>query len=230
MSGATSPEEVRLRRLEELVDAWKARILELAEDGDPESIDGAYSARFQETAQRLLHLNDQLHAEDFDPEALAEIRDILLKGIAALENIDESRPLDAVDDFLVRAEAIRHLIRDAVDGHVTGAPSDARAVVERLHEWLPRTTQVDLAKLVGRSPRQLQRWAKEGGQPSRRLQLVARLVAILQRGWSEEGVIAWFYRPRWDLENEPAIELLDMPEQERRVIVAARQGRAEHGS
>lgn len=48
-----------------------------------------------------------------------------------------------------------------------------------------------MAELTGVSRRHLLRLAKDGGTPSRRLELVARLVALLHRGWTEEGTIAW---------------------------------------
>lgn len=226
-----SPEQQRLRRLEDLIEQWKSTLIaDVAQARSEGEIDSVYMGRFKDTVLRLTRLNDELHPEDFDPEALAEIRDILLKGIAAAETFDESRPLDAVDDFLVRAEALRHLIRDALDGHVGGAADDAQAVTRALREWLPGIKQKDLAELIGRSPRHVQRWLKDGGEPTRRLQLVARLVAILRLGWTSEGVLAWFYRPRRELKGKRPVDVLDDAEYERPLLVSARQGRAQHGA
>jgi uncharacterized protein (DUF2384 family) len=215
MTTIQSPETERLQALDTELERWKENIL---------------SARFAETQDRLLALNETLHPEDFDPEALAEIRDIMLKWIAAANNFDESRPLDTVDTYLIHAEAMRHLVRDALDAHVEGAGSDAQTVVAQLLEWLPNTTQTEIAQLVGISSRQFHRWKTSGGQPPRRLTLVARLVALLRRAWTEEGVIAWFHRPRRELDGKTPLDVLDDPAFEQLLLTAVRQGRAQHGS
>jgi uncharacterized protein (DUF2384 family) len=193
-------------------------------------VDHAFAGRFAETQQRLLALNDRLHPEDFPPEVLAEIRNVILKWIAAADAFDDARPLDTVDMFLLHAEALRHLVRDALDAHVTGAGDDAGALARQLGEWLPGVTQAELARLAGISDRQFQRWKKNGGKAPRRLTLVARLVAILRRGWTGEGVVAWFRRPRADLDGKRPVDVLDDPAYELRLVAAVRQGRAGHGS
>ncbi len=232
MPDILSPEEERLHKLDETIEGWKESLLQAVEQakvvGPP--IDATYHERFADTQRRLLQLNEELHPADFDPEALAEIRDIILKWIAAFDAFDEERPLDTLDHSLVYAEAIRHLVRDALDGHVSGVGDDAQAVVRQLIAWLPHATQADLAELSGISPRQFLRWKKDGGRPSRRLDLVARLVTILRRGWTEQGVVAWFSRPRSELRGQPPIDVLDDPSFERSLLVSARQGRAQHGS
>jgi len=230
MAATATPEE-RLQRLDEDLEDLKERILKDIE-GAKESgaLDSAYGERFEETFGRLVALNDDLHPEDFDPEALAEIRDIIIKWVREQDALDKAGPLDRADAFLVRAEAIRHLIRDALDAHVGGVEDDPERVMVALREWLPHVSQVELAELAGVSTRTLLRWRQGTGQPTRRLQLVARLVAILRHGWSEEGVIAWFYRPRRDLNGKAPIDLLGDPAQEQAIGVAARQGRAQHGS
>jgi uncharacterized protein (DUF2384 family) len=234
MTNTASPELERLQRLDELLEEWKHRFLKTVEEGtDPgvaREVDDAYAERFKKTIGRLAELNEQLHPEDFDPEALAEIRDIIIRWLVHLEDFDPEHPLNEIDYFLVKAEAIRHLVRDALDAHVDGADGDAEAVVRNLQAWLPETSQSTLADLVGISPRQFQRWKKDGGKPTRRLRLVARMVAILRRGWTEEGVVAWFYRPRRELNGKRPIEVLDDPDYERPLGVAVRQGRAQHGS
>ncbi len=234
MPNTASPEQERLQGLDDLLETWKVRFLESVEDapepGDAGELDEAYAERFKETNKRLFDLNDRLNPEDFDPEALAEIRDRIIRWIAALEEFDRDQPLDRIDYFLVHAEAIRHIIRDALDAHVDGAGHDSREILANLQTWLPRTRQSSLAELVGISTRQLQRWRKEGGKPTRRLQSVARLIALLRRAWHEEGILAWFYRPHNDLEGRAPIEVLEDPEFEHPLALAARQGRAQHGS
>jgi hypothetical protein len=225
----TATPELRLQRLEDVLDEWKRQVFAKLED--THDVDDAFRERFAQTGTRLLDLNEQLHPEDFDDAALAEIRDIILKGVKAASEVPDDRPLDRLDDFLVRAEAIRHIIRDALDGHVKGATDDdAKLIIETLRRELPRLRQKDLAELVGRSPRQVQRWAKEGGEPTRRLVLVSRMVALLRRAWSAEGVVAWFERPRGELDGKRPLDVLDNPAYEHRLMVAVRQGRAQHGS
>src|SRR5947209_8755496 len=179
MNPVAYPERARLEELEDLLEDWKRRILEELEETDDGSteIDPALSARFKETSRRLLEINGKLRKEDWDPEALAEIRGILLDGLSTLEEIGPSRPLDVLDDFLVRMEAVRHLVRDALDAHVAGDGQDARALMQDLNEWLPGIRRADLARLLDRTPRHVQRWTTDGGKAPRRLQLVTRLVA-----------------------------------------------------
>jgi uncharacterized protein (DUF2384 family) len=230
MTTTHSPEAERLQALDTELLQWKEHILGGVEQIRDSKVDQSFGARFAETQNRLLALNETLHTEDFDPEALAEIRDIILKWIAAVNDFDESRPLDTVDSYLIHAEAIRHLVRDALDAHVEGADRDAQTVVAQLLAWLPNTTQAEIARLVGISNRQFHRWKTSGGRPPRRLTLVARLVALLHRAWTEEGVIAWFHRPRPELDGKTPLDVLDDPAYERLLLTAVRQGRAQHGS
>jgi len=232
----SSPERKRLMEIEDLLEAWLAQLrddLESASTRTGEShspIDSDYMGRWVMTAQRL---SSQLHKEippDLEPQALAELRGHIIDGLAATYELDESRPLDSVDSFMVHAEAVRHIIRDALDGQPEGDESDAKALLEGLSERLPRVSRKEQAKLIGLSERQMQRIAKDGGRPSRRLQLVARLVALLWRAWTPEGAIAWFHRARPDLDGHAPVDVLDDPEYERALMLAARRGRAQHGS
>lgn len=230
MTPIQSPEAERLQALDTELERWKEHILSGAGQIRDSKVDQLYGERFAKTQQRLLALNETLHAEDFDPEVLAEIRDIMLRWIGVVNDFDEAQPLDTVDTYLVHAEAIRHLVRDALDAHVEGADRDAQTVVQQLLTWLPNTTQAEIARLVGISDRQFHRWKTSGGKPPRRLTLVARLVALLRRAWTEEGVVAWFHRSRRELDGKTPFDVLDDPAYERLLLTAVRQGRAEHGS
>jgi hypothetical protein len=230
MKTIPSPEAERLQALDAELEGWKEYILGRVGDVRDSQVDHAYGKRFAETEKRLLDLNERLHPEDFDPAALAEFRDIILRWIAAARNFDKDRPLDTVDTYLIYAEAMRHVVRDALDIHVEGADRDAQAVVAQLLRWLPNTTQAEIARLVGISDRQFHRWKTNGGTPPRRLSLVARLVALLRRSWTEEGVLAWFHRARRDLDGHTPFDVLDDPAYERALLTAVRQGRAQHGS
>jgi hypothetical protein len=176
---------------------------------------------------RLLQLDDDLHDADFDPEWVAEFRGLLL---SSLRSMQAKEPLDAYDALLLNAEAIRHLLRDALDGHVEGGESSVRMIVEQLERWLPRVSRKELADLCGIGTRQFQRWGQSDSPPPRRAQLVARLVALLHRSWTPEGVVAWFYRSRLELDGKAPIDVLDDPAYEQRLMLAVRQGRAQHGA
>lgn len=230
------PEREQLEQLESAIERWQT---EFREDltaatkgvaaGHP--IDPAYAGRFVETARRL---SSRVHRDlppDLDPEALAEIRGHVIDGLESIIELDESRPLDGVDSFVVHAEAVRHIVRDALDGQPDGDESSAAELLGEMSERLPGVTRKQLGELIGVGERQVQRLVKGGEQaPSRRLRLVARLVALLWRAWTPEGVIAWFHRQREDLDGRPPIEMLDDPDYERALLLAARRGRGQHGS
>lgn len=223
--------EERLRDADVLIDEFINRVTDDLERVKEAPIDPAFAERFRETARQLSkRLNEELLPPDLDAEALAEIRGIIVDALHDLDDIDEQHPWDAVEVFLLKAEAMRHVLRDALDGHVGSDGRDAAALVQSLHEWLPRVPQTRLAELVGISPRQFLRWKKEGGDPTRRLLVVTRLVALLHRAWTPEGVVAWFERPRRDLDDKRPIDVLDDHDYEQRLTTAVRQGRAQHGS
>lgn len=221
--------EERLRRLGmelgELIDKLAREVAAAAPAG---VVHESYVARFKETANRLLRLNGELREQDLDPQALAEFRGILIEAVRELNEADPERPLDTFDTLLVRAEQLRHIVRDALDGRVSGATT--AEVLSELRAWLPDARLRDLGELLDRSERQIQRWSGSAGDPPRRLRLVARLVALLRHGWTAEGVVAWFRRARPDLGGKPPLELLDDPDREADLILAARRGRAQHGS
>jgi len=232
----SKPEQEQLERLEGEIEQWQTKLhKELASSSEgtesEHPIDSAYVERFRETAQRL---SSQVHKEvppDIDPQALAEIRGNILDGLEALQQLDKGRPLESVDRFLVHAEAVRHIIRDALDGQPSGDEADAGRLLAGLMERLPGVTRKELSELLGVSDRQVQRLVKdESRPPSARLLLVARLVALLWRAWTPRGVVAWFYRKRDDLQGQAPIDVLDDPAFERDLMLAARWGRAQHGS
>jgi hypothetical protein len=103
-------------------------------------------------------------------------------------------------------------------------------VMANLRQILPSIKQAELAALLGKSQRQVQRWGVQKGPPPRRLELVARLAALLRHAWTEQGVVYWFMRPRQDLGGKKPIDVLDDPNREADLMGAARRGRAQHGS
>lgn len=234
----TPPERKQLERLEGTIEEWQEALLNdleatvAVESGEVTApVDPALMERFKETAQRL---SSRVHKEvppDIDPEALAEIRGHIIEGLEALIDLDEDRPLNSIDSFIVHAEAVRHIVRDALDGQPLGDESDARELLEGLLRQLPGISRKELAALIGLSERQVQRILKSGHRaPSRRLQLIARLVVLLGRAWTSAGVLAWFYRSRDELDGHAPVDVLDDPDYERALLLAARRGRAQHGS
>jgi hypothetical protein len=233
----SKPEREQLERLEDEIERWQTGLhtdlatAAVSSETAEHPIDPAYVERFVETAQRL---SSQVHREippDLDPESLAEIRGHLIDGLEALLALDEEQPLDSVDSFVVHAEAVRHIVRDALDGQPDGDESSAQALLAGMSEQLPGVTRKQLGELIGVGERQVQRLAKgEGRVPSPRLQLVARLVALLWRAWTPAGVVAWFYRDREDFDGRAPIDVLEDPGYERSLMLAARRGRAQHGS
>ncbi|MDQ3094705.1 MAG: hypothetical protein M3Q82_01880 [Actinomycetota bacterium] len=67
-----------------------------------------------------------------------------------------------------------------------------------------------LAELLGLAERALQRRRRDGGSATHRMQLAARIIAVLRHGWTDQGVVAW-YRARPDLAGARPTELLDDP-------------------
>lgn len=227
----TKVAENRLEHLEvELSDLVEPFVREVSKAASVQEVDPSFIDRLQETARRLIELNDELHEDDFDPRALAEFRGIIINAIRDVDAADPSRPLDTIDRLLIYAEQLRHIVRDAIDGHVGGVGQSTSEVMDSLRESLPSIRQVELAALLGRSQRQVQRWATQDGPPPRRLELVARIAALLRHSWTEDGVVAWFFRPRPDLRGRKPVDLLDDPDRETALITAARRGRAQHGS
>ncbi len=227
----TNVAESRLENIEvELADLVEPFVREVSKAARKEEVDSSFVERFRDTARRLIDLNDELHEDDFDPRALAEFRGIIINAIKDVDEADPDRPLDTIDSLLIHAEQLRHIVRDAMDGHVGGAGQNTANVMGSLRKTLPSIRQVELAALLGRSQRQIGRWATQEGPPPSRLELVARIAALLRHSWTEDGVVAWFFRPRPDLRNRKPVDLLDDPDREAELITAARRGRAQHGS
>jgi hypothetical protein len=200
--------------------------------GDPKlpAVDSEYVERWVETARRLsVQVSNDLPPQ-LEPEAVAEIRKIIINLLDGLERVDPDRPLDAIDHFFVELEAVRHILRDALDEHAGCREDDARPLVAYLQQALPRVTQADQARLAGISTRHLQRLGKEGGTPPYRLVLAVHLVKLLRYAWNPEGVVAWFFRERTALDGHAPIDLAGDPGFEKTLVRLARQGRAQHGA
>ncbi len=193
-------------------------------------VDDSYEERWQAIAQRMKRLREGIRAEDYDKDQLATLASTLLDIRDQLDRDDAPGNLDVCDRLMIMLERIRHVVRDALDEHVSGATGDVGVVMTELERWLPHVSDQTIATLVGVDRRSLSRWRGQGGQPRRSLRIFARLVAILRHNWDEEGVIAWFERPRRDLDGRRPATLLADPNAEDALLSAARSGRNQYAS
>jgi hypothetical protein len=219
----------RLTRLDREVEDLKQAFLDAGQqlEETPE-VDGSYDERWAQIGRRLRDLRADLLPSDYDKDQVAilfatlfDIRDLL----------DEEQNLDTIDELVLATERVRHVIRDALDEHVAGVSDDVGLVVNEIIRFLPSVTRARIAKLVGVDRRTLARWAKQSGTPSRRLKIVARLVAILRHNWTQDGTVAWFYRGRRDFDGRAPIDLLASDNfDEEALLAAARAGRSMYAS
>jgi hypothetical protein len=218
------------RRLADALHGLRQELEKAAGEGETRTIGPDYVRRWVDTARRLsVQISNELPPE-LEPEAVAEVRRIIINLLDGLEQVDPGRPLDSIDHFFAGFEAVRHILRDALDEHVGVPEDDAAQLVAYLREALPRITQADQARLAGMSTRHLQRLGKGGGVPPRQLVLAARLVKLLRYVWNPEGVVAWFHRERRELDGHAPIDVAADPGFEPVLLRLARQGRAQHAS
>lgn len=226
---AATAERTELEQFNEVVDLWRERVSRALEQVPV--ADGDVWDRWAQTVGQLAEAIDHAVPPSLDPADVAEIRGDLLAITQSVLAHDAKRPLDSYEQALLRLEAIRHVIRDALDQHLPGE-HDARALIAGLEAALPRVGRRELARLLGTSERSLQRILASGApvEPARRLLLVARLVELLRRGWTPEGVVAWLERPRPALDGSSVLAAIDDPAREQDVLSLARAGRSQHGS
>jgi hypothetical protein len=228
MTATLTRERDELRQFEELVGQSSDQLLAaLSETPIPRD----YLDRWQHTASLLSDAINRSAPPSLDGEQIAEIRGELLEIMQRVADYDPQRPLDSIEAALLGLEAIRHVVRDALEEQAPGE-DDARALLGELEEALPRVNRRDLAELLGTSERSIQRTLASTVvvAPSRRLVMVARLVALLRRGWTPEGVVAWFHRPRPELDERSVLDAIDDAALEQDILGLARHGRAQHGS
>jgi hypothetical protein len=222
--------EQHLERVDREVEDLKRGFVDaVAQLQQTPEVDTTFEERWERISGRLRHLRAELRPEDFDKAQLSELWWTVL-DIPDL--LDKGHDLEACDELLIRIERIRHVVRDALDEHVNGITGSTAAVMEELNRWLPTTPRHDVADLLGVDRRTLPRWEQQPDRPpSRRLQVVAQLVAILRHSWTEEGIIAWFHRARRDFAGRTPLELLgDDKFDESALIAAARAGRSQYAS
>jgi transcriptional regulator with XRE-family HTH domain len=214
------------REVEELKRGFVEAVRQLHQS--PE-VDTSFDERWAAIDERLRNLRTDLHPEDYDKEQVTEVFSTLFDIRDLLDRPDPD--LDTYDQLLLGIERIRHIVRDALDEHVSGVGDDVALVLQDLTSRLPETSRQTIAELVGVDRRTLSRWAKRSGRPPRRLRTVARIVAVLRHNWTEEGMVAWFYRARRDLDGRKPITVLgDSRYDETELIMAARSGRSQYAT
>lgn len=191
------------------------------------ALDQEFVDRMRVTARDVIHRVNQDLPPQLDVDASDEIRRRLLELLTL--PIDGFEPLDVADRALMETEAVRHILRDVLREQPPAELRDAGALVRLLEGWVPGLTVRQLSELLGLSERALQRRRAEGGPSTARAQVVARLVAILRLGWTDQGVYAWFNRGRSNLGGVAPISLLEDPSRERDLIFEARSGRVQGG-
>ena len=123
-------------------------------------VDGSYEERWQAIARRMKRLREGIRAEDYDKDQLATLASTLLDIRDQLDRDDAPGNLDVCDQLMVMLERIRHVVRDALDEHVSGATGDVGVVMTELERWLPHVSDQTIATLVGVDRRSLSRWRR----------------------------------------------------------------------
>jgi uncharacterized protein (DUF2384 family) len=192
------------------------------------AVDDELLQRLDVTARQVLHRLNHNLPPHLDADARDEIRRRSLDLLT--QSTDGMEPLDIADRAMVEAEAVRHIVRDVLQEQPPARLLDAGEIVRLIESWVPTLTVKQVAELLGLSERALQRRRAQGGESTHRQQIVARLIAVLRHGWTDQGVYAWFQRPRPGLAGLAPIDVLDDPAMERELVLAARAGRVQGGS
>ncbi|WP_157251498.1 hypothetical protein [Patulibacter americanus] len=211
-----------LQQVEGDLARWQSTVEDAAEQGasDPE-----FLQRLSESLRQVVATANDGLMPPLDAETSNELRRRLLR-LVTIDGDDSRAPLDVADEALMEAEAVRHIVRDVLDGRpATGTTTKDQ--VEQLGAWLPRVPVTQMAGLLGVDRRTVTRMRADAGPPSARLELVWRLVALLHRSWTDEGVMAWFVRPRIELEGRTPLELLGDRSAEQDLTDLARRGRTQ---
>jgi uncharacterized protein (DUF2384 family) len=219
----------RLEKLDREVEDLKNGFVEvISELQKVHEDDTSFSDRWQCINVRLRQLRYDLKPEDFDKDQVLAISKTLLDIYELAERRDS---LDALDQLLINFERMRHVVRDALDEHVNGVAGSTAEVLNELYARLPDVPQHEVASLVGVDRRTLLRWRDSPREPTDRLRVIAQLVAILRHNWENEGVVAWFHRPRRELDGKTPLKMLEQSHIDEEVVIsAARAGRSQYGS
>ena len=219
----------RLEKLDREVEELKNGFVQvISHEQSSGKEDSSFLDRWNDIVTRLKALRHELNAQDFDKDQILALSTALLD---IRDYADDRGSLDALNQLLINFERMRHVVRDALDEHVNGVAGNTGAVLDELFTRLPDTPQHEIAELVGHDRRTLLRWRDADREPPVRLRVVAQVVAILRHNWENEGVVAWFHRPRRDLNGKTPLEMLQQTHiDEDAVISSARAGRSQYAS
>jgi len=234
MTAALSTEE-RLEKVDrQVVAVQKGFVDAIGRLQESREVDDSFETRWREIADRIKGLRYGLQPQDFDKEQVAELSGTLLDMRDSIDVVNAAprfQDLEAFDALLVDLERIRHVVRDALDEYVAGSRQDVGLLIRDIDEWLPRTPRQAVAELAGVDRRTVTRWARRSSPPTRRMQMVGRLISILRHNWTEEGIVAWFHRPRRDLGGRTPLAVLSSESfDEDMLLSAARAGRSQYAS
>lgn len=221
----------RLEHVDSELEDVKQKFTEALDQLDHEpAVDESLNERLATLSGRLKDLGDELRPEDYDKDQVVAIFRALFAIRDLVDQANGEPDLDTCNQLLINIERFRHIVRDALDEYVSGVSGDRGLVVRQLRDWLPNTSLAAIAALVGVDRRTLTRWQKQSDAPTPRLRLVAQLVAILRHNWTEAGIIAWFDRPRHDLNGRKPRALVGDPTAEEDLLMAARSGRSQYAT
>ncbi|MGE4425513.1 MAG: hypothetical protein AB7G37_03560 [Solirubrobacteraceae bacterium] len=214
-----------LQHVDDGLARWQSTIEDAAQQGaiDPELLD-----RLSETLRQLVVAANDGLVPPLDAETSNELRRRML-NLVTIDADDRRAPLDVADEALMEAEAIRHIVRDVLDGRLA-AWTSTRDHLRQLDAWLPRVPVSQLAQLLGVDRRTVTRMRSDDRPPTARLELVWRLVALLHRSWTDEGVVAWFQRPRTELAGRTPLDVIGDHGYEQDLTDLARRGRTQRAS
>lgn len=230
MEATLTPEERLGRADQELQDLKNSFVEAINHLQQSPVIDGSFEDRLEAIQERLRRLRQGIRIGDLDKVQVNEFHSALWEIKDLIDEHGPSYNLDIAERLLVCIERVRHVIRDALDEHVGGVSDDAGLVVSELRSRLPNTSMEAIGRLIGVDRRTLYRWEREHRTPTRRLRLVARLVAVLRHSWTEEGIMAWFDRPRRGLGDRKPLAFLDNPNEDELLLMEARSGRSQYAS
>jgi uncharacterized protein (DUF2384 family) len=170
-----------------------------------EAVDGATRSLRQskggvppEVSELVDRFDSVLHAQapfnlGVDPYFATALFAGALRSMKALRHDDVTQQRR---DLRLALEQVRHALRDIVDGHWASEGMPVHEVLDALVATL-RVPQAELARLLGISTRQLQRWlahdgALASGNEEARIRMVAQLVNQLRHVYTAQGVPTWF--------------------------------------
>lgn len=163
--------------------------------------------------------------DDVDPYFLIALGSAALHAERALATEDPDRR----DALRVSLEQWRQVFRDIAEA----APVDESQPIRDVARWILDALDVpivEIAALVGVSPRSYQRWANGESAPrpeeERRVRLIAHVALNLRHVLTGPGVVQWFMQPREDLKERRPSDLLEGVSDAPRLLMLATSARS----